>query len=499
MTSNKKLAENSFLYTLSGLLTKGVNFLLLPIYTASLTPKDYGIYSLINSFISVAFYFVSLGLESALIRFYSTFTNNKEKLKRLIGTSIITIFISSSVFSILCMIFRDSIVNFIMEGVSFYPYIIIGLFHLGCLSVNIIYRTVLRASGNGKKLTVTSLVVFFSTAIITILLISVRKYGAVGILIAAATTQFVFLLYAVIDLKRNDMITLCIDLPLLKLSLKYSIPIIPHSMSTYIASFTSKVFLNNTGSLSSVGIYNISTQVAAIIDTFQDSIGHAYRPWLNEILNEKIENRASQIRKVSENLMRLYSIIFLGVALFASDVIFIFLNYSYHVAWKTVPILSLAFSLKSIYYFYIYQCFFYPESAKRIFIISISASLFNILSSYILTTRFGMFGTAISQLLTDLIRTICAVILAKKFSDIGYKLASLVRELLFSWLFIVIGVLPGYIINESSFNLRISIFKLIVFISFIYINYLKHKEDINHYMKVLKKKRGLKHEQEELL
>jgi len=145
MTSNKKLAENSFLYTLSGLLTKGVNFLLLPIYTASLTPKDYGIYSLISSFISVAFYFVSLGLESALIRFYSTFTNSKEKLKRLIGTCIVTIFISSAVFSILCIIFRDSIINFIMEGVSFYPYISIGLFQLGCLSVNIGHSATLSA------------------------------------------------------------------------------------------------------------------------------------------------------------------------------------------------------------------------------------------------------------------------------------------------------------------------------------------------------------------
>jgi O-antigen/teichoic acid export membrane protein len=494
MASNKELVENSILYTFSGLLTKGVNFLLLPFYTAFLTPKDYGIYSLISSFVSMAFYFVSLGLESALIRFYSAFKNDKEKLSRMIGTCVITVSISTSMFSTLCIIFRKFIAHTIMEGVSFSPYVMIALFELGCSSINILYRTVLRASGNGKKLTVSSLSVFFSTAIITILLISLFKYGAVGMLAAAALTQFAFLVYAVTDLIRNDMITFCIDLPLLKMLLKYSIPIIPHSMSTYIASFISKVFLNNAGSLSSVGIYNISTQFAAIIDTFQDSIGHAYRPWLNEILTEKNENTSNLIQKVSENLMRLYTIIFLGVALFVPDVIFLFLNNKYHGAWKIIPILSFAFSLKAIYYFYIYQCFFYPESAKFIFMISISASLLNIVSSYIMTTRFGMYGTATAQLVADLVRTISIVILAKKYSDIGYKFINLARQLIISWLFIVIGVLPGYIVNESSLDLRISSYKLVIFLVFIALVYLRHRKEINHYVKILKKRRSLKSE-----
>jgi hypothetical protein len=111
-----------------------------------------------------------------------------------------------------------------------------------------------------------------------------------------------------------------------------------------------------------------------------------------------------------------------------------------------------------------------------------------------MTTRFGMYGTATAQLVADLVRTISIVILAKKYSDIGYKFINLARQLIISWLFIVIGVLPGYIVNESSLDLRISSYKLVIFLVFIALVYLRHRKEINHYVKILKKRRSLKSE-----
>ena len=50
MSAKSKVLENSFLYTFSSLLAKAVGFLLLPVYTLFLTPEDYGITNLVNSF-----------------------------------------------------------------------------------------------------------------------------------------------------------------------------------------------------------------------------------------------------------------------------------------------------------------------------------------------------------------------------------------------------------------------------------------------------------------
>lgn len=467
MTSKKKLFENSILYTFSGILTKCINFILLPIYTAHLTTGDYGIYSLVTSFTATAFYFVSLGLETALIRFYCDYKDNKRELKRLIGTCIIAIVLSDTVFTLLCIIFKDFLCNFILEGVSFIPYIVLGLVELGCVCINTIYRTVLKASGDGKKLTITSLVMFFVSTMVTIWLVVIIKKGATGMLIAIAISRFLLLIYAIYDLIKRDLISICFDLPLLKKSLKYSLPIIPHSMSTYIATFVSKIFLNRASTISSVGIYNISTQIAAVIDTFQDSVGQAYRPWLNELLTENTEGKENQIREISETLMRIFSFIFIGIALFSYEVVALFLNESYFEAWKVIPILSVAFSLKALYYFYIYKCFYYTEIANKIFIISIFANIVNIICSYFLTPLYGMYGTAISQLLADIIRTTTTIMLANMQPKIGYRLHKLLQILLTSWIFIFVGVLPAYLMKLKGFVWWLFEFKIMLILVYI--------------------------------
>ena len=48
MSEKKRVVKNSLLYAVSTLLTKAVNFFLLPVLTVYLTPEDYGIVSLVQ-------------------------------------------------------------------------------------------------------------------------------------------------------------------------------------------------------------------------------------------------------------------------------------------------------------------------------------------------------------------------------------------------------------------------------------------------------------------
>ena len=103
-----RVLENSFLYTFSSLLTKAIGFLLLPIYTLFLTPEDYGITNLVNSFTSVATYIVAFSLYVAVIRFYVDYKDEQDKLKRFYGT-IVTFVLYLAVFLLpSCLYLIDS-------------------------------------------------------------------------------------------------------------------------------------------------------------------------------------------------------------------------------------------------------------------------------------------------------------------------------------------------------------------------------------------------------
>lgn len=483
MISKKKLLENSFLYTFSGIFTKCINFILMPIYTAHLTTSDYGIYSLLGSFSSTTFYLVSLGLENAIIRFYLEYKEDKEKLKCLIGTCICSILIMDVIFSLICYQIRDVLTKSLLEGVAFYPFILISLIELGCLCINTIYRTVLKTMGEGRKLTGTSLGMFLVSTFSTILLVVVLHKGAVGMVAAIAISRFGLLIYAIYDLRKQDLIKISIELKILAKSLYYSVPLIPHQMSMSIATLMSKIFLNRADTLAAVGVYNVAVQISTVIDTFQDSVGQAYRPWLNEVLYNNEKSKEEQIQEVSEMLMYLFSFVFIGISFFSFEVIVLFFGDAYFNAAKLIPILAIAFSLKSIYYFYIYKCFYFTEIANKIFLVSVSSSFINIFISYFLAQYYGMYGTAIAQLIADAIRMVLTILLANSQKKIGYRLEILMKILLISWSIILAGVIFIYLFDINKFSWLLFSYKCILILLYMLLLVYKYRDKLKNIKK----------------
>ena len=64
-----KILQNSAIYTIIMVLQKGISFFLMPLYTAFLSPSDYGILGIVSSVSSLMAVFITLGLEAAAASF----------------------------------------------------------------------------------------------------------------------------------------------------------------------------------------------------------------------------------------------------------------------------------------------------------------------------------------------------------------------------------------------------------------------------------------------
>ena len=79
--SVSKLLKNSGIYVIVSMLQKCISFFLLPLYTAFLTPADYGILNVVSSISSLLSVFFLLSLNSAGARFYYTYLNDEQYVK----------------------------------------------------------------------------------------------------------------------------------------------------------------------------------------------------------------------------------------------------------------------------------------------------------------------------------------------------------------------------------------------------------------------------------
>lgn len=471
MSSKKKVVENSVLYIFSSLLVKAIGFLLLPIYTMFLTPDQYGLTNLVNSFTNVAIFIVGFSLYSAIVRFVADYKADKDLLKKFYGT-IMTFIIGSGVsFILLGLVFSDLLSTLFFDGVSFYPIVFLALLLMVFMSLHSMHQAMLQGMQMGRKLTTLNIIVFILTAILKVIFIGVYDMGAVGFVLAQLIINASYACYVYYDLKKQDLITLGIDKDILKKSLKYSIPLMPHNLSTRIAVFASRIFINNSGALADVGLYSIATQFGALIDTVQVAVNRAFQPWFYDVLNKNDEKSKKEAIDMSNFLLLIYSFIYMLIGLFSQEVVILMTSPSYALSWTVIPILVVGYSIKSIYYFYVNVVMYYKKATKKLFVATVTGSLLDIFFAYILVPYIGMYGSAISFIISKVIMVTIVVRISNKVEKVGYSVVGMLKTIVPSLVFMGIGLYYSYTVYVevfSWFNLFYKIMVLFIYTTFVY-------------------------------
>ena len=479
----KSVLNNSVVYTISGLLMKCFSFFLLPLYTRCLTTEDYGITSVSSSFIQTGVFIVALSLFAAVTRFYVDLKDDYEKLKRFYGTIICFVLVTSSIASIMLIVFRRLLVKYVFTGISFFPCILITIITLGFECQHTIYINILKSQQQATKCAIVTFIYFLVSVALNIVFVVRLDLGVVGVLLASLISAVLLFIYAIWDLKISDLIMFCIDVPLLKSALKYSIPIIPHNLSTYLATLISKVLIGGEMSLGAVGLYSIASQFGAIADVVQNYSDSAYSPWLYEQLKERKTGYKDNINNVSKILTTVLGLFMIGIALFAQDYIVLFLDKSYVEAWKLVPFIVGVYIIKIFYYFYVAVLFYNKKASQKLFIATLMGSLINIFLSYIFIPLWGSYGSVFADAVAMIIRVTIVVVMSVQIEHIGLQL----RDFLQRAIYIVVFIMVGLFFSYTKFQYEFSIFNLLYkcMIVFLYVAvfiFVPYRREISHFL-----------------
>lgn len=477
-SSGNKVLINSIIYSGSGLLLKCFSFFMLPIYTAYLTTEDYGITSIVTSFTITASYIVAFSLYSAVMRFYVDVKDDPEKQRRFYGTIVTFVFLSSLVFGIILTLLRKPVSKYLFSNVDYFPLIFVCLISLIFNCQHTIFDNILRSQQKALKSSIFSIAYFFLTLTMNLIFVAGMKLGALGTLLASLTGYLVYTLYFVVEMTVNHTIKFCLDLGLLKSALKYSVPIMPHNLSTQIALFVSKLLISGSGSLSNLGVYTVATQFGNIADTIQCYVDSAYGPWLYE----KLHNKERDFKKIiKENVNLLTSAIgffFIGISLFSQDYIVLFVNKSYVGACIYVPLIVTVFSIKTAYYFYVEVLFYYKEASRKLFLATLTSSFVNIILSYFLIPVWSVYGSILADAVSMLMRVAIIIAISKKYEDVGLEIGSFVRNFIIVECFIVFGLLLSLVKYQTTFSLINFGYKILITLLYVAVSFLLNKKTI---------------------
>jgi O-antigen/teichoic acid export membrane protein len=305
--------------------------------------------------------------------------------------------------------------------------------------------------------------------------------GALGVILGLFTANAILGVYGITIMVRKKIMVFTLDKEILKRSLKYSLPILPHNLATPISSYSSKLIINSSVSYATTGLYTVSTQISLILSLVQASINLAFRPWFNEQMENKNEGRMN-IKIFTGIIFSVYVFVSIAVAYFCQEIIYLFTSSEYHEAWKIVPILTAALVVEFIYYIYVLTIMYDIWASKFTAICSISGAMSNIIISYLLVPSYKSYGAAIAFFLSKITISVIAVLLSKKIELVDFGLKQMLWKIVLSIVAIGAGLLFTILFNLKGINWLNILYKVVLLISIFFYLFWKMRKQIKEYI-----------------
>ena len=450
-SKTKRLAGNALIYGFFGLLQKGLGFFLLPVYASLLDVEQLGIISTCTAVIAFLVIFVGLSLRgSTAYHYYKFKDDNPEYVKRFFGTNFSFILLFT-IFG-LCLLFltKSWVLDVLFKNIPFKPYVLLALTSVLLQPIYLFYQSILKAKHQAKKASLLDFLFFSAMASITIVLIVFFKFGAEGALIANAIASLLVFVISVVGIRKE--IVLCLDRAILRTSLKYSLPILPHNLSGWTMNMVDKLLLNNLNSLSAVALFDVGAQIGKVVNLISLGVNSAYSPWFFEQVKNNPDSK-TLIANVTNKIILLYAVVAVSVSWISPEVLEIISRPEYHESWKVVPFIATAFVINGFYF--TYSNVFFLEKTKYLPFLTITGAVTNLGLNFFLIPKYGIFGAAYSSLLTKILFAFLTYFICQRLLAIPYKVYYLLGIFTAAFLFSGLPFLVQEYFNEVTLVNRI--------------------------------------------
>lgn len=429
---------NTVLFALGSLGSKFMVFLLMPLYTNTLTTAEYGVSELVITGTNLLIPFVSVSIQDATLRF-ALDKNNKsgEVLKNTVIILAIGSIVTCILYPLLCLYKA-------IEGWTQYLVILTIIYMVrNALSIYI------KAIGKTVLYTVDSVLYTLLLMVSNIILLTVLKLGLKGYFYAIIISTVGSILFLCI---LGHLLSSCLKSHVNRLLLKemiiYSLPMILNSVSWWVINSSDKVMIESFISASASGIYSVASKIPSILSTLTNIFNQA---WIISSVSEydttRDGNFYSRIFTVFNCMLVLVAS---GIVLIIKPFMQIYVGVSFVESWQYVPLLLLGSIFQS------YSAFFgaiYTSAKKNmsIMLTTLLAAATNIVLNAIMIPRIGIQGAVIATAIAYFVVFIFRMIDSQKYVQFKLQIGQVMLSMaVLSLQCVLMIILPGFIRYISS-------------------------------------------------
>lgn len=442
MSKIKQLASQTFVYGLSSIVGRLLNYLLVPLYTHVFVSAEYGVITELYTYVTFLMILLTYGMETG----YFNFSKSEYDPDKVYSTSLSSLFVTSSLFIALGLIFSPEIAH-LLDYDNHVNYISFFVIILGLDAFTSIPFARLRQQNKAIKFAVYKLINIFVNIGLNLFfilwlpklaqsvdffkLIYSETFGVGYVFVSNLIASALMLVLFIPDFFR---IKFSFDSALLKKMLLYSLPLVVSGLAGMINEFFDRISIkffytipdgitdSNNYILSELGIYGANAKIAVLMTLFIQCFRYSADPFFFSNKGSKDFNQL--FAKVNKYLLTFGLFIFLGI-IFYLDIVKYFIAESYWSGLKVVPYLLLGHLLVGMVYL---QSFWYKLNSKTVYgiYIFLIGSVVTIVLNLIFVPIYGYIACAVSNMVCYLIMLIITYLWGKKYLPCQYDFKNII-------------------------------------------------------------------------
>ena len=281
----RRLAVETAVYGLSGVISQLVNVFLFPLFAKTLSLSQYGMMTMLTSFTGLVGTFVILGLDSASARFFFD-SEDRFHRRQIIGSWFWCQTCFGFALAIAIAFGSRPLAHMLLGSQQWFPLVLL-------VDAVVLTRSVAKVFGNWLRYQRRPWIAIGYSLLSTFLLIGLSlvfvlfgRMGLYGVYWAQLIAGMAVGLVAVFFLK--DWISLhFFSSERLKAMLVYGLPLIPAALASWVTASANRFFLRHYCDFNEIGLYGAAVTVASAVTLATGAFQMAWGPFAFSILNKK--------------------------------------------------------------------------------------------------------------------------------------------------------------------------------------------------------------------
>ncbi|MEA3286191.1 MAG: oligosaccharide flippase family protein [Candidatus Marinimicrobia bacterium] len=443
-SSIKQLSKHTLVYGIGNILNRGMTFLLLPFYTNLISTEEYGVYSLVYSFIALTNVFFIHGMDTAFMRF---FIPEKDELKRkqILNTVYTSIFVSTFLLAagvyLVLPAFSPELISIPSRSIMLFYLTLIILFDALAFLPIVYYRAV------NKPVNYVA-IVFVEVLInlsLNIYLVAYQKMGLEGILLSNVISSIAKFILSSPVLWRQFRFQW--NLQIWKEILKYGLPTVPAVFFLILISVSDRFLLKHFLGSHAVGLYASGYKIGVVMALLITAFRFAWQPFY---LSKGEDPDAPHIfSRIFTLFVAVTGFIYLTVSLVLVELLKLpygelyIIAEEYHEGLKVVPFILLGNMLFGLSQNFIVGAYI-KKKTLYIPVFTGIGFLVNVSTNILLLSVFGMgfLAAGYALVLTYIVQGFIIYFTVRRFYPIPYDFWKMSKNFL---VIILLFIIPGFL------------------------------------------------------